>query len=563
MNMGAFGENFPYTNFHELNMDWIIQIVKQFNEQYPGVLEELAKKIPYPIENKNGNIGDFLISNGDGTTTWQEFATKIYEAVTDWLDIHSPEWQSEVADTVEQWLDEHPEATTTVEDGSLTEAKFTDNLKLKTLKDYITPQMFGAHADGVTDDLTAFNSAVQSMDEGDVLYIPNGNYLLSDTWTIDKSITVYCDGTIAVSHSSPVIVLDELSNANIHINTIRKSARVFDYVEGGIEYSIGMILKNCESCIVDIGNILNTTTGVILLACDGEGCHYNTLSCQNVHTFTGLEIIRQSTGGWVNGNTIMEFQWLVNTWQDNESLVASYMFKSLSYPTASETDPYKNNANTFNNLSAEYGARQANYPISLIRLDNVEGYVFTFNRVEILAQNNTLYDNFFYFTNTTWSIVNIWFIANQYRYNIGTTSHNVIYEKADYETLKKGTIRNILSQLQFNENVSITSGWFTAILIPTARTVRLQGELIINADLASNAVLIDNLPAGAAGYDVMKLQLGTTATQWQAPENVSFYKVFCGGNGYKKLNIVGGITAGTRLFVDVEYVVASSEITVS
>ena len=26
MNGGAFGENFPYSNFHDLNMDWIIKI---------------------------------------------------------------------------------------------------------------------------------------------------------------------------------------------------------------------------------------------------------------------------------------------------------------------------------------------------------------------------------------------------------------------------------------------------------------------------------------------------------------------------------------------------------
>lgn len=28
MNIGAFGENFPYTNFHDLNLDWIIQEMK-------------------------------------------------------------------------------------------------------------------------------------------------------------------------------------------------------------------------------------------------------------------------------------------------------------------------------------------------------------------------------------------------------------------------------------------------------------------------------------------------------------------------------------------------------
>lgn len=35
MNAGAFGENFPYTNFHDLNLDWIIKemkALKDFND---------------------------------------------------------------------------------------------------------------------------------------------------------------------------------------------------------------------------------------------------------------------------------------------------------------------------------------------------------------------------------------------------------------------------------------------------------------------------------------------------------------------------------------------------
>ena len=37
MNTGAFGEGFPYTNFHDLNMDWIIKIAKDFLDQYTHI----------------------------------------------------------------------------------------------------------------------------------------------------------------------------------------------------------------------------------------------------------------------------------------------------------------------------------------------------------------------------------------------------------------------------------------------------------------------------------------------------------------------------------------------
>lgn len=37
MNTGIFGEGFPYSNFHDLNMDWIIKIAKDFLDQYTHI----------------------------------------------------------------------------------------------------------------------------------------------------------------------------------------------------------------------------------------------------------------------------------------------------------------------------------------------------------------------------------------------------------------------------------------------------------------------------------------------------------------------------------------------
>ena len=40
--MGVFGENFPYTNFHDMNMDWIIKIAKDFLDQYTQIQEIIS-----------------------------------------------------------------------------------------------------------------------------------------------------------------------------------------------------------------------------------------------------------------------------------------------------------------------------------------------------------------------------------------------------------------------------------------------------------------------------------------------------------------------------------------
>lgn len=84
-----------------------------------------------------------------------------------------------VGEAVNEWLDEHPEATTTVPDGSLTEQKLSDTLKLQTIKDYVTPEMFGAKGDGVTDDTDAIQTAIDfNKNKNNIVILLAENYLV-------------------------------------------------------------------------------------------------------------------------------------------------------------------------------------------------------------------------------------------------------------------------------------------------------------------------------------------------------------------------------------------------
>ena len=40
-----FLDNMPYTNFHNLNLDWILHIVKTFEDEYQGVSDALDAAI--------------------------------------------------------------------------------------------------------------------------------------------------------------------------------------------------------------------------------------------------------------------------------------------------------------------------------------------------------------------------------------------------------------------------------------------------------------------------------------------------------------------------------------
>lgn len=88
-------------------------------------------------------------------------------------------------EAVAKWLDEHPEATTNVEDKSLTIDKFTEYTQKRIIKDYVTPQMFGAVGDGVTDDTNALLLCVEHCKANNTLfYIPQDTTILIPESTI-------------------------------------------------------------------------------------------------------------------------------------------------------------------------------------------------------------------------------------------------------------------------------------------------------------------------------------------------------------------------------------------
>ena len=94
--------------------------VREATEEEAGLMSaqdkvDLANKVPAPSQ--DGTNGQVLRTNGDGTTSWTSVGTP-----TD----------AQVGEAVSDWLDDHPEATTTVQDGVISRAKLNDDLKNKT-----------------------------------------------------------------------------------------------------------------------------------------------------------------------------------------------------------------------------------------------------------------------------------------------------------------------------------------------------------------------------------------------------------------------------------------------
>lgn len=88
MNTGAFGENFPYSNFHDLNLDWILKVVKDFLDQYTEL--------------------NNTIENGKNELT--ELSERYTSLLNEWYNSHSEDIANQLTSALadlNRWYAEH------------------------------------------------------------------------------------------------------------------------------------------------------------------------------------------------------------------------------------------------------------------------------------------------------------------------------------------------------------------------------------------------------------------------------------------------------------------------
>lgn len=187
--------------------------------------------------------------------------------------------QAEAA--VRKWLDEHPEATTTVEDKSLTEEKLSDELRLSLVNNYVTPEMYGAVCDGVTDDSEALQFAC---DSGFPVVIDK-NIAIAQTIIVQTSVEIKAPATVNIIANVDGFkmvgtkVLCGTGNIQVRVANYTKSvvlidggryAKVLDLNINGYYYSdqegTGISIKadtaSSVYCVVDRTSILGFTYGI-------------------------------------------------------------------------------------------------------------------------------------------------------------------------------------------------------------------------------------------------------------------------------------------------------------
>lgn len=189
---------------------------------------------------------------------------------------------------VNAWLAAHPEATTTVQDGAISNAKLDNNLKsvvtavgqleagsLSALnanngdvpvakgdgtwewsaKGYVTPEMYGAVGDGTTDDTTALAAMFAS---------GVGEYYLTGTYAITAAVNasghIYGTGTIKSRNKARMAALFNVAG-NIRIEGITLDCEcdtAYESADYGTSYNVAINTENnAYDVIVDHANFIN------------------------------------------------------------------------------------------------------------------------------------------------------------------------------------------------------------------------------------------------------------------------------------------------------------------
>ena len=151
-----------------------------------------------------------------------------------------------IEEGVSNWLDDHPEATTTVQDNSLTNKK----LVVGTLG-FVSPEMFGAVGDGLTDDTAALNDALLC---GLPLQISQ-TYLFTTSLTCN--VDIYGGGELKRNTDDAVIFITSSARiTNVTLNGNHKSGRIIC-----IDNTENVSIEGCK--IINAGNNdATTSTGI-------------------------------------------------------------------------------------------------------------------------------------------------------------------------------------------------------------------------------------------------------------------------------------------------------------
>lgn len=212
--MGVF-EHFPYTNFHDLNLDWILARVKEVLaeaeslEQWKGTHEQEYQILAEKVEGLIHNLVD-VISPWDSSIAYHVFSIVEYQG-DNYIAVQDVPVGVMITNT-DYWQ----QANTVVEQINAMSVIVSN---LERWKPYVTPEEYGAVGDGETDDTLAINNAIAGSLELKKPLVMVHTYLVNGLEINDDNVQIYCYGEIKYTGTGYAITLHGWYNT-LHVEQL-------------------------------------------------------------------------------------------------------------------------------------------------------------------------------------------------------------------------------------------------------------------------------------------------------------------------------------------------------
>lgn len=259
--------------YNKLNNFWIwcqkvLPLVYDDSLSYYELLCKLMKYLNEMINNQNNMYQD-ISDLHDAFEQLQEYVNNYFSD----LNI-----QEEVNNIIEQLLN----------DGKLNEL-------LNLFIPYVTPEMFGAVGDGITDDSNSFNEAIKNGNV--VLWIPNKTYKINNQIEIKDNTRIICDGRIIYDVSFKLennydgfFFGNNVTNVVIDGLSITGNGATAGNYDPGVE----ILFKTSKNVIVRNSRIENTNRiACIAMMNNCEDCNIEN-NVINKYNYIGIGLICES-----------------------------------------------------------------------------------------------------------------------------------------------------------------------------------------------------------------------------------------------------------------------------
>lgn len=272
---------------------------------YEGATFKVVEAVQIPVIPRK-RPEDYVFEDTDGEVySYKRLENMMANINETWFKMNEEQVQSSVT----TWLNEHPNATTTVLDGSLTVGKF-----VRGDLGYVTPQMFGAKGSGSADDTAALQAAI---DSGWPVRIPSGEYRITGDILVntdnakitgDEGAVLNLTGghNVVVGGSSSRDIKNnfhisgiDLANGSLRVKCLNNFTVDNCHIHGG---TYGLVGSHCYNGIIVNSKFTECDFGVIFdkdILAPNETADHNIIAVRNCKFYNNRDTAFVIRGGYV------------------------------------------------------------------------------------------------------------------------------------------------------------------------------------------------------------------------------------------------------------------------